>query len=176
MDMIFTSRRGISAVVTSAMLLTAVAVIGTAVVGWSNSKLTVFETSLANTTASYTNQINENFAIENVAFCNNCGGLGSKNVINVTLTNAGTIPVKITQIQVNNTTIKSYYYSSSSGSSSSCPPPSGLPTCLPAAIMPKQSYTVSATLSSTTWGSKKPDTITVTTSRGSILTTQGAPP
>lgn len=159
------------------MLLTAIAVIGTAVVGWSNSKLTVFETSLANTTASYTNQINENFAIENVAFCNNCGGLGSKNVINITLTNTGTIPVKITQIQVNGTTIKSYYYSSSSPwSSSSCPPPSGLPTCLPVAIMPKQSYTVSATLLSTTWDSKKPDTITVTTARGSIFTTQGAPP
>lgn len=175
--MICTSRRGISTVVTSAMLLTAVAVIGTTVVGWSNSKLIVFETSFANTTASYTNQINENLAIENVAFCNNCGGLGSKNVINITLTNTGTIPVKITQIQINSTTIKSYYYSlSSPWSSSSCPPPSGLPTCLPVAIMPKQSYTVSVTLLSTTWGSKKPDTITVTTSRGSIFTTQGAPP
>src|SRR5260370_16055711 len=153
----FKYRRGISTVVTSAILITAVVVIGTVIVMWSNSKLIVFEASLANTTSSSTNQINENLAIENLVFCVNCGSSNSKNVINVTLTNTGTIPVKVTQIKVNSTVITSYYYSSSSPySSSSCPPPSGLSTCLPVSIFPKQSYTVSATLPSSTWGSAKP--------------------
>ncbi|MGC1709280.1 MAG: hypothetical protein WA799_05715, partial [Nitrosotalea sp.] len=99
------------------------------------------------------------------------------NVINVTLTNTGTVGVTVTQIKINSTAISSYYYSKNSPySSSSCPPPSGTSACLPAKILPKQSYTVSATLAgSSTWGSKKPDTITVTTSRGSIFTTQAAP-
>ncbi len=85
----------------------------------------------------------------------------SKSVINVTLTNTGTIPVKVTQIQINSTVIKSYFGTAS----------------LPAPIFPKGSYLVSATLPSpTTWGSHKPDTITVTTARGTIFTTQAASP
>src|SRR5689334_6937470 len=93
------SHRGLSTVVTSAIMLTAVAVLGTAIVAWSNGNLRGFETSLANTTASNTNQINENVNIEKIAFCVNCGGT-TKNVINVTLTNTGTVSVKITKIQI----------------------------------------------------------------------------
>lgn len=155
-------RRGLSAIVTSAIMLTAVAVIGSSLVGWSNSNLKTFEIGLVNTSANMTNQINENLSIENIAFCvNNCGQL--KSVINVTLTNTGTIPVRITQIQVNNTAIKSYYGTAS----------------LPASISPKQSYLVSAILTSplkSSWASKIPDTITVKTARNSIFTTQAAPP
>ena len=171
------TRRGLSAVVTSAILLTSVAVIGSALVGWSNSNLKVFETSLVTTSANMTNQINENLSIENIAFCVGCGN--SHSVINVTLTNTGTIPLRITQIQVNSTVIKSYYYLSTSPFySSSCPPPQGTSQCLPAVLLPKQSYLVSASLTSPlkSWASKTPDTITVTTARSSIFTTQAVPP
>ena len=156
------TRRGLSAVVTSAMLLTFVAVIGSSLVGWSNSNLKAFEVGLVTTSANMTNQINENLSIENIAFCvSKCGA--PKNVINVTLTNTGTLPVRITQIQVNSTAIKSYFGTAS----------------LPATISPKQSYLVSAILASplkSSWASKIPDTITVTTARNSIFTTQGVPP
>ena len=156
------NRRGLSTVVTSAIMITAVAILGTAIVTWSNSNLKVFETSLVNTTSSNTNQINENLSIEQLAFCINCGTSNSKNVINVTLTNTGTVSVRITGLQINSTTINSYFTASSS---------------LPANILPQKSYLVSAKLpASKTWGSNKPDTITVTTSRGSIFTTQGIPP
>lgn len=172
------SRRGLSTVVTTGIMLSAVAVLGSITVSWSNGNLKVFETALSTTAINNTNKITENISIENTAFCSNCGSTNSKNVINVTLTNIGTLSVKITQIQVNDTAIKFYYYSKNSPySSSSCPPPSGISTCLPATILPKQSYTVSTTLNPpTNWGSQKPDTITVITARDSIFTTQVAPP
>ena len=178
MKRIGSARRGLSSIVTAGIMLSAVAVLGSAVVSWSNGNLKVFEMALSNTAISNTNKITENVSIENIAFCSNCGLVNSKNVTNVTLTNTGTISVQITQIQLNSTTITSYYYSKNSPySSSSCPPPSGISTCLPATILPKQSYTVSTTLNSPTkWSSQKPDTITVTTARGSIFTTQVAPP
>lgn len=156
-------RRALSAIVTSAILLTATAVMGTGLVGWSNSNLKVFETALVTTYSNMTNQINENLSIEKIVFCVNCNGNSKQNVINVTMTNTGTIPITVTQIQVNSTAINSYYAGTAS---------------LPATIPPKQSYLVSATLTSPlkSWGSKMPDTITVTTARNSIFTAQGVPP
>ncbi len=172
-----TRRRALSSIVTAGIMLSAVAVLGSAVISWSNGNLKVFEIALTNTAVNSTNKINENIVLENIAFCSNCGTANSKNVINVTLTNTGTVSSKITQIQIDNNIITSYYYSKSSPySSSSCPPQVGTPTCLPAIILPKQSYTIAATLPSPkTWTSGKVDTITVTTSRGSTFTTQAAP-
>lgn len=172
-------RRALSTIVTSAILLTATVLMGTGLVNWSNSNLKAFETALVTTSSNMTNQINEKLSIENVVFCVNCGTSGSKNVMNITLTNSGTVPVRVTQIQVNSTIIKSYYYSSSSPYfSSSCPTPSGSSQCLPAIIYPKGSYMVSAALTPPlkNWTSKIPDTITVMTARNSIFTTQAAPP
>ncbi len=153
------SRRGLSTIVTAGIMLSAVAVLGSAVVTWSSGNLKAFETALSNTAAANTNKINELLTIENIVFCSNCAGSGSNKVINVTLTNTGTIPVKISQIQINSTTITTFAKG----------------TTLPTNIMPKNSYTVAAQLSSI-WKSKSVDTITVTTARGSIYTTQAAPP
>jgi len=178
MRRIGSSRRGLSTIVTAGIMLSAVAVLGSAVVTWSSGNLKTFETALSNTAASNTNKITESMVIENIAFCSNCGSVNSKNVTNVTLTNTGTVSVQITQIQMNSTVI-TYYYSKNTSpySSTSCPPPSGVSACLPVTISPKQSYTVSTALKSPAkWGSQKPDTITVTTARGSTFTTQAAPP
>ena len=60
------ARRGLSTVVTGAIMLTAVAVIGTSLVAWSNSNLQTFETGLANSASSKTDKINENLQIENI--------------------------------------------------------------------------------------------------------------
>ena len=179
MKRVGSSRRGLSTIVTAGIMLSAVAVLGSAVVTWSGGNLKAFEIALSNTAATNTNKISESISIENIAFCSSCGPINSKTVINVTLTNTGTSNVKITQIQINNTAITSYYYKNSPPSYSSplCPPPSGVLTCLPATILPKQSYTVSTSLNSPAkWSSQSPDTITVTTARGSIFTTQAVPP
>ncbi|MDE1867661.1 MAG: hypothetical protein KGI08_08145, partial [Thaumarchaeota archaeon] len=102
------AHRGLSSVITTAILLTSVAVLGSSIVAWSNGNLKTFETSLINTSSNMTNKINENLNIENVAFCTNCGSANSKNIINVTLTNTGTVAAKITSMQVNSTAISSY--------------------------------------------------------------------
>ena len=159
MKRVGSSRRGLSTIVTAGIMLSAVAVLGSAVVTWSSGNLKAFETSLSNTAATNTNKINELLTIENIVFCSNCAGSGSNKVINVTLTNTGTIPVKISQIQINSTAITTFAKG----------------TTLPTNIMPKNSYTVAAQLANT-WKSKSVDIITVTTARGSIYTTQAAPP
>ncbi|MGI0069665.1 MAG: hypothetical protein ACREAN_05350 [Nitrosopumilaceae archaeon] len=148
--------------VTAAILLTSVAIIGSALVTWSNSNLKSFETLLVTNSANMTNQINENLVIENVAFCANCNGANSRNVINVTLTNTGTLGVQVDKIQINSTAINTYFVNQGGN--------------LPAAILPQKSYTVTAQLpTNVIWHSKSLDTITITTHRGSTLTTQGAP-
>ncbi len=152
----FSRRRGLTTVVTAALMLTAVAVLGSAMVAWSNSNLKTFDIALTTTAVNSTNKISESVSIENIVFCH-CGG--SNNVINVTLTNTGTIGVRISQIQVNSTTITTFAKG----------------TSLPVNILPQNSYTVAAQLSNQ-WHSKSQDTITVTTSRGSIYTTQAAAP
>jgi archaellum component FlaF (FlaF/FlaG flagellin family) len=155
-------RRGLSNVVTTAILLTSVAVMGTGIVAWSNGNLKVFEISLANTSVNATNKINENLAIENVGFCKNCRFPSfPSSVINVTLTNTGTLPLKVTQIQINSTAVQTYWAS----------------TSLPTTILPQKSYLVSTIIpGGTTWSLKSLSTITVTTDRGSIFTTQAVAP
>ena len=155
-------RRGLTTVVTTALMLTTVAVLGSAIVAWSNGNLKVFETALSTTASNDTNKITENLIIENIVFCHSCNTTDGDNVINVTLTNIGTEGVTVNQIKVNGTTIRQYSPNQDS---------------LPADILPKQSYTVSAELpTGTTWTSGSLDTITVMTSRDSIYTTQGVPP
>ena len=157
----FSRRRGLTTVVTAALMLSTVAVLGSALVAWSNGNLKVFETALSTTASNDTNKITENLSIENIAFCSNCVSSNGNNVINVTLTNTGTVGITVNQIQINGTTIKNYAKS----------------TTLPENILPQNSYTVAVQLpTGTMWKSKSPDTITVTTTRGSTYTTQAAPP
>jgi hypothetical protein len=155
----FGRRRGLATVVTAALMLTTVATLGGALVTWSNGNLKAFETTLSTTAANDTNKITESLTIENIAFCKNCVHSNSQNVTNMTLTNTGTVGITINQIQVNGTVINKYV----------------MGTTLPANILPQQSYLVSAGLP-TKWHSKSVDTITVTTTRSSIFTTQTAPP
>ncbi|MDE1764369.1 MAG: hypothetical protein KGH88_09050 [Thaumarchaeota archaeon] len=157
-------RRGLATIVTTALMLTTVAVLGSALVAWSNGNLKVFETALSTTASNDTNKITESLAIENIVFCHSCNttnGNNGNNVINVTLTNTGTVGVTVSQIQVNGTAIKNYARG----------------TILPTNILPQNSYTVAAQLpTGVVWKSKSPDTITVTTARNSIYATQAAPP
>ena len=90
-------RRALSSVVTSAMLLTAVAAIGTGVVVWSNSNLRTFETNLSTSAANNTNKINEIPLIEDVQLDPHGG---AKDRVNVTVSNVGTVGFKVTKITI----------------------------------------------------------------------------
>lgn len=159
-------RRGLSTVVTSAMLLSAVSVIGTGLVTWSNSNLKVYETSLANSTSSYTNQVSENLNIENVQFCHsNCPKSNhAVQSINITMTNTGTLGVTISQLQINGTIVNP---------TAPIPPVNPSPV-LPYSVLPKNSITFG--INNTKWNHGDLSTISVITKRGSTFTIQATAP
>ena len=103
-DFIFTmnikKRRGLSTVVTGAILLSAVAIMGTGLVSWSQSNLLEKQISLENTFATNINRLNENVVIENVWF----GDGNPSNFINYTITNIGNIGLNVTEIEIRNST------------------------------------------------------------------------
>ena len=101
--MIFVKRRALSTVVTTALLLTAVAVIGTGVVAWSNYNLRTFEANLVTSTSNNTNKINEIPIIENIVLVPNYPLFGI-NSVNVTVTNVGTIGFNVAKIQISDST------------------------------------------------------------------------
>jgi len=86
MNVSMSKRRAISTVVTTAMMLVAVAMIGTGVVAWSNSNLRSYENILVTSASNKTNTINEIPLIENVILDPNPSGV---KLVNVTVTNSG---------------------------------------------------------------------------------------
>ena len=153
----FTNRRALSTVVTSAIMLTAIAVIGSSIVVWADSNLRTFETSLSNMSATNINKINEKLSIENINFCKNCYPTKNpKTGVNITLSNLGTIPLKINNIQMTNNTLQEIWSLS--------------PTV---SMLTSKSFTYNHSYN---WHSNLPVTVTVTTSRGSTTTIQVVPP
>src|SRR5437867_10549843 len=88
------ARKGISSVITGAMLLSATVMMGTGLVSWSNTNLTSYQTSLTNSYSTNVNKLNENLVIENVWFVNNPQSL------RVTLTNLGNEGLNVTDIKL----------------------------------------------------------------------------
>ena len=147
------ARKGISSVITGAMLLSATVMMGTGLVSWSNTNLTSYQASLTNSYSTNVNKLNENLVIENVWFVNNPQSL------RVTLTNLGNEGLNVTDIKLQ-----------TSSSTQDTPQK--------AIIMPKQhtDIPIGDAINPYIWQSKVPITITVTTVRGSIFTTQVMPP
>ena len=86
-------RRALSTVVTSVILLSAVAIMGTMVVTWANMKLGSQEEALTVTFNKSINRLNEDFIVEYVWYdyvLNN---------VNVTITNVGIIGLNVTEIK-----------------------------------------------------------------------------
>ena len=142
----FRTRRGLSSIVTSAILLAATVVMGTGLVNWSNTNLSVFQSSLSNTYTTNVNKLNEDLVIENVWFGNN-----PSKFLNMTISNTGTVGLNVTAIKINDTTNIVNLSFTNSG------------------ILPKQQ---NSTKIAYDWQSKEPLQITVTTSRGSSFTSQ----
>jgi len=98
--MIFSARsRGLSTIVTSAILLSAVAIMGSFLVSWSNNVLVSHKMSMESSYASKMNKLNELLIIENVWF-----GQTPSKFVNITMNNAGNVWLNVTKIQVINST------------------------------------------------------------------------
>jgi hypothetical protein len=92
-------RRGISTVVTSLLLVVAVAIIGAFLVSWANSSFAVQQLNIAEQTAGRINLVKEDFVIEDVWFYTE----GPDSFANVTIRNTGDLALTISHIYVNNT-------------------------------------------------------------------------
>jgi len=97
------NKRALSTIVTSAILLSAVAIMGVMVVGWANSNLITHQIKLDETFSDTYNKLNEKMLIEHVWF----GNTGPS--INITMNNIGTIGFNVTTIKITNITSSQEY-------------------------------------------------------------------
>lgn len=91
------TRRGLSSIITTSILLTATAMMGAGLVNWSNSNIATYQKSVASTSSTDSNQINEDMVIENVWF-----GTNPSKFVNITMTNIGSIGLNVTDIKIIN--------------------------------------------------------------------------
>jgi len=97
------TKRALSTVVTGAILLTAVTVMGIMVVGWANTNLTKHQLELESSFSDTYNKINEKILIEHIWF----GNTGPS--INITMNNIGTIGLNVTTLKITNITSSQTY-------------------------------------------------------------------
>ncbi|QLH04638.1 hypothetical protein C5F49_04425 [Nitrosopumilus oxyclinae] len=90
-------RKALSTVVTSAILMAAVSIMGVMLVTWSNTSLFTQQIEIENSFNEKMNKLNEDIFIENIWF-----GNSSPETLNVTLSNVGIIGLNITSIRVSN--------------------------------------------------------------------------
>jgi len=145
------TRRALSNIVTSAIILSAVSIMGVMMLAWSTNSLTLQKQQLEDMFSTQMNRINEDLIFENVWFSTTCPG----KCINVTLSNVGTLGLNVTEIKfVNGTTLKdisAFYYTD-------------------AGIVPSGSFSTNATI--TNWKTGDDINIFVFTERGNQYTTQ----
>lgn len=87
-------RRGLSTIVTSAILLSAVALMGVMVVGWSNSNLSAQQAQMENNFSSNLNKIKETLVFEHVWFTQT-----PPKTVNIALKNVGEVGLNVTEIK-----------------------------------------------------------------------------
>ena len=98
-----TCRRGIAGIVTSAILLAAVSIMGVMLLAWSNTSMATHQQEIEETFSTQMNKINEDLSFENIWFPTPSGSM-TENHLNVTLNNIGILGLNVTTIQVTNVT------------------------------------------------------------------------
>ena len=142
-------RRGLATVVTSAIMMSAVVILGSAGVVWSQTSLNSQQVEMANSVGDYINKLNESLVYEYV-YCSDdpCG------TIIVVLTNVGDVGFDVTKISISDKI---------SGFNKIHPVSSG-------SIMPDNSIVVSITDPS--FSTYSVLDVMVETARGNIIQTQ----
>ncbi len=145
----FSDHRAISSIVTGMILLVATVILGSTVVLWSNSSLSVSKSIMTTLYTTNVNMFTEKLVVENTWF----GSTPSK-FINVTLYNVGSTGVTITDIQIKNSTKI---------------------VDIPIVHEVILSQKTNSTKIPYGWTSKIPISIMITTARGTIITTDVSP-
>ena len=97
-------RRGIASVVTQAIILSAVSIIGVMLLAWSNSSMLQQQMVIEDAFNTQLNKINEDLIFENVWFALASPPSETANHLNVTITNTGTLGFNVTEIHVTDVT------------------------------------------------------------------------
>jgi len=144
------NRRALATVVTSAIVLSAVSIMGVAMLKWSNTSLSAQKRAIEETFSTQTNKINEDIIFDNIWFSSGCP---SSPCVNVTMSNVGTIGLNVTSIKlINGTTLAELQIFSYSN----------------AGIVPGGTFSTNASYS---WVSGGDYDLTVLTNRGNQFTT-----
>jgi len=138
-------KRGLSTVVSTAILLTAVSIMGIYLVGWSDSSLLIQQIKLETSFNDKLNKLNEDIFIENVWFDDD------PYFVNVTINNVGVIGLNITEIKLVNSSDTTIFAITNGG------------------VVPKNTYSFQDTY---VWLKNEIVDIYVTTARDRIFTTQ----
>ena len=88
-------RRGLATIITSAIMMSAVVMMGSAGVVWSQTSLAVQQTDMANTASNYMNKLNESLVFEYV-YC----ASDPCDQINVVLTNVGHVGLDVSELTI----------------------------------------------------------------------------
>lgn len=138
-------RRGIAVVVSTAIILAAVSIMGVSLIGWANTNLA---TNQMQQTASFNtqmNKLNEDLLVEHIWFGT------SPNTVNVTMNNVGSIGFNVTKIEIKNSTSVLNVMITDGG------------------IFPSADYSIQETYN---WNSGETVDFTIFTDRGNIYTAQ----
>ena len=138
-------RRGISTVVSTAIILAAVSIMGVMLVGWANTNLSSSQMALSSSFDTQMNKLNEDLLVENIWF-----GI-SPNIVNVTMNNVGSIGFNVTKIEIKNSTSVLNVVITDGG------------------IDPSGDYSIQETYN---WSSGETVDFTIFTNRGNIFTAQ----
>ena len=145
------SRRGLASIITSAILLTTVVLLGTGVVVWGNTSLSSNQSQFNDAYSKNVNKINENVLFEKIWF-----GGSAPNFINITMNNQSPAGVNVTKIQL-----------SSASGTIQCPVNYKV-------ILSKQEGSMQS--SPCSYSDNILTTVQITTSRGSVFSTEVFPP
>ena len=88
-------RRGLATIITSAIMMSAVVMMGSAGVVWSQTSLAVQQADMANTASNYMNKLNESLVFEYV-YCTS----DPCDQINVVLTNIGHVGLDVSELTI----------------------------------------------------------------------------
>ena len=138
-------RKALTTVVTSAILMAAISIMGVMLVAWSNTSLFTQQMELESSFNSKMNKLNEGLSIENIWFGT------TPNIVNVTMTNYGFIGLNVTQIKLVNSTDTLIFTITDGG------------------MEPSTDYSIQETYN---WDPDETVNFSVTTNRGNILTAQ----
>jgi len=138
-------RRVLSTVVSTAIILAAVSIMGVTLVAWANTNLYTKQVELSSSFDTEMNKLNEDLLVEHIWFGS------SPNIVNVTLNNVGSIGFNVTKIEIKNSTSVLYFIITDGG------------------IAPSGDYSIHETYN---WNSGETVDFTIFTGRGNIFTAQ----